>query len=72
MKSGFALYQALRSIDVSEDKATAVVDAMESDMQTHLATKADLAQLELKLTIRMGVMISTAVGIMLAAMKFMH
>lgn len=72
MKSGFALYQALRSIDVSEDKATAVVDAMESDMQTHLATKADLAQLELKLTIRMGVMISTAVGIMLTAMKFMH
>ncbi|WP_145009817.1 hypothetical protein [Pseudomonas oryzihabitans] len=72
MKSGFALYQALRSIDVPDDKATAVVDAMESDMQTHLATKADLAQLELKLTIRMGVMISTAVGIMLTAMKFMH
>ncbi|WP_282282414.1 hypothetical protein [Pseudomonas sp. PS02302] len=72
MKSGFALYQALRSIDVSEDKATAVVDAMESDMQTHLATKADLAQLELKLTIRMGVMLSAAVGVMLTAFKFMH
>ncbi|APQ10999.1 hypothetical protein [Ectopseudomonas oleovorans] len=76
MRSGLALYQALRSINVSEDKATAVVDALETEMQTQLATKADLAQLkselELKLTIRMGVMLSAAVGILLAAMKFMH
>lgn len=79
MKSSFALYQALIAINVPDDKATAVIDALESDMQNQLATKADLAdikaelaQLELKLTIRMGVMISTAVGIMLAAMKFMH
>lgn len=72
MKSGLVLYQALRSIDVPDDKATAVVDALESDMQTHLATKADLAQLELKLTIRMGVMLTAAVGVMLTAFKFMH
>lgn len=83
MKSSFALYQALIAINVPEDKATAVIDALESDMQTQLVTKADLAQhelatksalmqLELKLTIRMGVMISAAVGILLAAMKFMH
>ncbi len=101
MRSSFALYQALRSINVTEDKATAVVDALESDMQTQLATKADLADIkadiaklqastkadlaelqlatkaefaqnELKLTIRIGVMISAAVGIMLTAMKFMH
>lgn len=76
MRSGLALYQALRSIDVAEDKATAVVDALETEMQTQLATKADLAQLkselELKLTIRMGVMLSAAVGVMLTAFKFMH
>lgn len=87
MRSGLALYQALRSIDVSEDKATAVVDALETEMQTQLATKADLArleaatkadlaqfksELELKLTIRMGVMLSAAVGVMLTAFKFMH
>jgi len=79
MRSGLALYQALRSIDVSEDKATAVVDALETEMQTQLATKADLAdikadlaRLEVKLTIRMGVMLSAAVGVLLAAMKFMH
>jgi len=83
MRSGLALYQALRSIDVPDDKATAVVDALETEMQTQLATKADLAelqlaqkadlaQLEVKLTIRMGVMLSATVGVLLAAMKFMH
>lgn len=79
MKSSFALYQALIAINVPDDKATAVIDALESDMQNQLATKADLAdikaelaQLELKLTIRMGVMLSAAVGVMLTAFKFMH
>ncbi|MFB8831255.1 hypothetical protein [Azotobacter salinestris] len=89
MKSSIALYQALKSIDVSDERATAVVDALEADMQTHLATKADIqalasdikavelstkadiAQLESKLTIRMGVMLSAAVGIMLAGLRLM-
>ncbi|KTC48754.1 hypothetical protein AO250_18390 [Pseudomonas syringae pv. actinidiae ICMP 19497] len=76
MKSSLALYQALISIDVPEDRATAVVDALESDMQTQLATKADIdkleSRLELKLTIRMAVMLTAAVGIMLTAFRFMH
>ncbi|KEZ64592.1 hypothetical protein AAY86_00930 [Pseudomonas amygdali pv. tabaci str. ATCC 11528] len=76
MKSSLALYQALISIDVTEDRATAVVDALESDMQTQLATKADIdkleSRLELKLTIRMAVMLTAAVGIMLTAFRFMH
>ncbi|EGH48297.1 hypothetical protein PSYPI_40774, partial [Pseudomonas syringae pv. pisi str. 1704B] len=50
MKSSIALYQALISIDVEETRAAAVVDALESDMQTQLATKADLDKLELKLS----------------------
>ncbi|RMW03462.1 hypothetical protein ALP03_02393 [Pseudomonas amygdali pv. tabaci] len=76
MKSSFPLYQALISIDVTEDRAAAVVDALESDMQTQLATKADIdkleSRLELKLTIRMAVMLTAAVGIMLTAFRFMH
>jgi len=79
MKASLALYQALRSIDVEESKATAVIDALESDMQNVLATKSDIAQLkaellavELKLTIRMGVMLSAAVGVMLTALRYMH
>ncbi|RMM22031.1 hypothetical protein [Pseudomonas syringae] len=72
MKSSIALYQALISIDVEETRAAAVVDALESDMQTQLATKADLDKLELKLSIRMAIMLTAAVGVMLTAFRFMH
>lgn len=38
----YSLYDALVSINVPSDKARAVVDAMERDMSTTLATKQDL------------------------------
>jgi len=38
----YSLYDALVSINVPGDKARAVVDAMERDMGTTLATKQDL------------------------------
>ena len=38
----YSLYAALLSLNVPSDKARAVVDAMERDMGTTLATKADL------------------------------
>ena len=41
----YSLYDALVSINVPSDKARAVVDAMERDMGTTLATKHDLLQL---------------------------
>jgi hypothetical protein len=72
MKMELALYQALISINVPEPKAHAVIEALETDMNTLLATKSDLAQLEMKLTLRTGVMLSAAVGILMAAMKFIH
>ncbi len=82
MKTELALYQALISINVNEQKANAVIEALESDMHSLLATKADLAalhaelktdlaQLEVKLTIRMGLMLSATAGVMLAAIKLM-
>jgi hypothetical protein len=38
----YSLYDALVSINVPNDKARAVVDAMERDMGTTLATKTDV------------------------------
>jgi hypothetical protein len=38
----YSLYDALVSINVPNDKARAVVDAMERDMATTMATKTDL------------------------------
>jgi len=50
MKTELALYQALISINVPEQKANAVIDALETEMLSRLATKADLtaATAELK------------------------
>ena len=41
----YSLYDALVSITVPSDKARAVVDAMERDMLTQLASKSDLENL---------------------------
>ena len=45
MNYPYSLYDALVSINVPSDKARAVVDAMERDMGTTLATKQDLEML---------------------------
>ena len=46
----YSLYDALVSIHVPNDKARAVVDAMERNMGTTIATKADLQILRQDLT----------------------
>ena len=45
----YSLYDALVSIHVPNDKARAVVDAMERDMGTTIATKTDLQLLRQQL-----------------------
>lgn len=54
MKMELAMYQALRAIDVPELKAEAVIQALESDMLTLLATKSDLTNLDQRLTAEIG------------------
>jgi hypothetical protein len=76
-------YDALVSINVPNDKARAVVDAMERDMGTTLATKADLQTLrqEMELirkdmqilgtsiTVRLGSIIALGLAMLFAALK---
>jgi len=45
----YALYDALLSVNVPNDKARALVDAMERDMGTTIATKVDLQLLRQEL-----------------------
>mgnify|MGYP007022188167 CR=1 FL=1 len=59
MKLGIALYDALMSVDVSAEKAGKVVDAMEEEMQSQLATKQDLNLLKQDLIVLEQKMTST-------------
>jgi ABC-type sulfate transport system substrate-binding protein len=76
MSFEFTLYDALLSIDVPAEKARAVIDALEQDMGSTLATKKDIQLLEQKLellqaslTIRLGSIVVVATGLLFAALK---
>jgi uncharacterized protein YoxC len=49
MNALYSLYDALVGINIPPDKAKAVVDALEQDMTTVLATKSDLTNTQLLL-----------------------
>ncbi len=72
----YSLHVALVGINVPNDKARAVVDDMERDMGTTIATKADLQlrrkDLELlssTLTIGLGSLLMLGLGLLFAALK---
>lgn len=52
LQLNIALYTALVSANIPEDKAQAVVDALENAMSDSLATKSDLQLLEQRLNHR--------------------
>ncbi|MGY2284471.1 hypothetical protein [Pseudomonas gingeri] len=49
MKLDMALYKALVAANVKEEHATAVIDALEKEMSSVLATKADVLALRTEL-----------------------
>jgi hypothetical protein len=80
MSFELTLYDALLSIAVPADKARAVIDALERDMGSTLATKQDIRLLEQRLeqkiellqssmTIRLGSILVVALGVLFAALK---
>jgi hypothetical protein len=83
MSFQFTLYDALLSIDVPADKARAVIDALEHDMGSTLATRQDILllqqdilllkqQLEHRIdsmAIRLGSILVVALGLLFAALK---
>lgn len=66
MQLGIALYNALRSANIPDDKAMDVVNALENEMNQQLVTKLDLkqeiSQLETRMTVRMGCLGAAIVG----------
>lgn len=59
----YSLYDALVSINVPSDKARAVVDAMERDMGTTLATKQDLRLLAQRIESRFALVAQQFAGL---------
>ena len=64
----------LKAAGVPEAQAEAQVEAL-SDMfeanMAELATKSDLRELELRMTIKLGSMLAVAVGVIAAIVKFL-
>ena len=83
MSFQFTLYDALLSIDVPADKARAVIDGLEHDMGSTLATRQDILllqqdilllkqQLEHRIdsmAIQLGSILVVALGLLFAALK---
>ena len=76
MRAEHVRYDALVSIDVPAEKARAVIDALEHDMGSTLATKQDIANLahridllQSSMTIRLGSILVVAMSLLFAALK---
>lgn len=78
--TALSIIEAFEAANVPHDKARAVVEALEKEMFDQLATKTDLALMQASinakfdvlsrdLTIRLGVMLTVAVGVVATLVK---
>ena len=73
--AGFDTHKAVKALTeagFSETQAESVVSTVSNAISGDVATKADLKELELRMTLRFGGMIITAVAILIAAMRFLE
>lgn len=66
-----AASRALKGAGIKEDHAEAIVDLLSTSLGAHVATKTDLAELETRLTVRFGTMLTLATGIIVTAIKLL-
>jgi hypothetical protein len=81
MKNRLAMYKALKAINVPEQQIEAVIQAMDSDVHLSSAGKSDpdiarfraeLSRFEVRLVMNIGVMLSLAMAVLLAAIAFIR
>ena len=63
--------QTLRKRGFTEDRATGVVEVLRESDASALATKSDIRELELSMTIKLGVLIVAATGINVLALRYL-
>jgi hypothetical protein len=64
----------LKASGFEEEQAEALSDAFKESQETtiaDLATKSDLKELEMRLTIRLGLMLAASIGIIAALVKLL-
>ena len=73
--AGFDTHKAVKALTeagFSETQAESVVSTVSNAISGDVATKADLKELELRMTLRFGGMIIAAVVILISAMRFLE
>ena len=64
-----AAARGLQDAGFNSKLAEAIVDAMRSAIREHLATKADLRELEQRLLVRLGALVFAGLALLFAALK---
>lgn len=66
-----AYVKKLRSVGFTEEQAEAQAEALKDLVDEQLATKRDLKELELRLTVKLGAIITTGIAVVAAIVKLL-
>ena len=63
------LYERFKSADLPDKAAKEIAEAIKDTVEENLATKRDLKELELRLTVKLGTIMAGGIAIIVALMK---
>jgi hypothetical protein len=63
------IYERLKNADLNEKAAREIAEVLQETIESNLATKRDLKELELRLTIKLGAIITGGSAILAAIIK---
>jgi hypothetical protein len=63
------IYERLKNADLNEKAAREIAEVLRETIESNLATKRDLKELELRLTIKLGAIITGGLAILAAIIK---
>lgn len=63
------IYERLKNADLNEKAAREIAEVLQETIESNLATKRDLKELELRLTIKLGAIITGGLAILAAIIK---
>ena len=64
--------ETLKAAGVADDQARAHAHALDEALRDSVATKSDLREMELRLTIKLGGMLAAGIAVVAAIVKLVH